>query len=675
MDHSHTPRPRLVVGTAGHIDHGKSSLVLALTGVDPDRLPEEKARGMTIDLGFAYARIEDADIWFVDVPGHERFLRNMVAGATGIDLPLLVVAADDSAMPQTREHVEVLSLLGFSRCLVALTKIDLVDADWCDVVEQDVRELVERHALEVAGVVRTSAPTGRGLDELRARLASEARRPPAQSPYDWFRVPIDRAFLVPGRGVVVTGSTRHGSVSTGDELELCPPGRRVRVRDLQSHNLAMPEAHGRMRLAMNLASVAVDDAPRGSELASPGHLQESDTLCVRVASLRMPGRAARRRLRPRLHIGTCDVLAQVSLLEPSAPAEVRAALAQVRTQRPIVSTWGQTFILRDESATRTLGGGVVLAPVAERWSRRSPADAAALVALESDDPHERLAAAVRMAHWNAPDAARLSSRAGIRSAAEVERLLDELSRAGRIVRLAAVGGQQRSVHRERLDALSAFVLARLGALLAANPRSAGVPRAELPALLPAALPEALRQPVVEWMLSQRVLVESGGFLLPRGHAGALSTADAALLETICAAFAAARFQPPSAEELAARTGRDARRVGELISLAAARGRLVRIAPGVWLDASAYGWMLAAIHGLLAERGSAAVADFRGLLESTRKYVVPILEHLDAEAFTRRRGDARVRGPKAAAMLEKWTATRAAPASSDGAETPQAPGGV
>lgn len=252
--------PTLVVGTAGHIDHGKSRLVLALTGTDPDRLPEEKARGMTIDLGFAHTQIEGCDIFFVDVPGHERFIRNMVAGATGVDVAVLVVAADDSVMPQTREHAEVLSLLGVERCVVVVTKMDLVDDEWADAVEGEARELLAAVGLEPAAFVRTSAETGRGLDELRQVLARLAREQSQRAePYRWFCLPIDRAFTIAGRGTVVTGSVAHGQVARDDELELWPGGRSVRARDLQSHHDECQQAIGRRRLAINLAGLTRED--------------------------------------------------------------------------------------------------------------------------------------------------------------------------------------------------------------------------------------------------------------------------------------------------------------------------------------------------------------------------------------------------------------------------------
>lgn len=640
-------RPRLVVGTAGHIDHGKSRLVYRLTGTDPDRLPEEQARGMTIDLGFAHVRIEDADVWFVDVPGHERFLRNMVAGATGIDLPLLVVAADDSAMPQTREHVEVLSLLGFTQCLLVLTKMDLVDEDWADAVEQDVRALLDENGLVPLEVLRTSAETGRGLAELRAALARIARVRPTAVTSDsrWFRMPIDRAFMAPGRGTVVTGSVWHGSLRSGDELELWPAGTRVRARDLQTHNELTEQAAGRMRLAINLAGVAVEDAGRGCEVATPAYLEASACIDVFVHSLRMPGQRVRRSLRLRLHIATAELLARLDLAQRPEASVVRGVFGQLHLSRPIVAVWGQRFILRDEAATRTLGGGQVLSPVARPWSRKAPPDTDALSVLLSGPPKRRVEVATKLAAWAAPAPARLAARCGVEDAAATERYCRELVGEKRLVRFAS-GGTQHHVHADIVDVATRAIQERIAVFLRDNPRAAGVPRRELATWMPASCPERLRPALAERLVGEGRLVDAGGFVVPAGHAAALSAEDRALLEAILDEFASGAFRPPALSELRCRTERNARRVAELVDLAAAQGRLLRIADGLWLHADRWTELAAKLVAALRQRPEIAVADVRALLDSTRKYVVPILEYTDAQGLTRRRGDARVLGPRA-----------------------------
>ena len=305
----------LILGTAGHIDHGKTALVKALTGIDCDRLPEEKARGITIDIGFASLELGEVRIGIVDVPGHERFIKNMLAGATGIDLAMLVVAADDSIMPQTREHLEILRLLGLQHGLIALTKCDLVDATTREVVELEVRELARGTFLEKAPLVRTSAQSGAGIVELKAALAETCRHVEVRTGQEWFRMAIDRSFVVQGHGTVVTGSVTSGSVHIGDELEWQPRGQLVRVRSLQNHDRSVDEAHRGQRAAINLAGIHHQDVVRGQELATPGYLVPVRVLTVRLHCLNDVKRPIKHRLPVRFHLGTAEIIGTLALLE------------------------------------------------------------------------------------------------------------------------------------------------------------------------------------------------------------------------------------------------------------------------------------------------------------------------------------------------------------------------
>lgn len=649
--------PQLVVGTAGHIDHGKSRLVLALTGTDPDRLPEEKARGMTIDLGFAYSRIDGCDVWFVDVPGHERFIRNMVAGATGVDAALLIVAADDSVMPQTREHVEVLSLLGVQRCLIVLTKLDLVDDEWAAAVQAEAEALLRASGLALGGCVWTSAESGRGIDDLRRALAKLARSSgPAQpSAARWFRLPVDRAFTVAGRGTVVTGSVWHGSVQTHDELELCPAGRRVRVRDLQTHNEATQRSAGRMRLAVNLAGVSLDEVQRGSELATPGYLVATRCVDVQITRLRVPGRQARRALRLRAHLGTSETRAELRWLERPAAPEVRDGFAQLVTERPIVATWGQRVLLRDESGVHTLGGAIVLRAVSSAWNARRPASLEGLAALRGGGPRERVEELVRGAGWDDVASAALAAGAGLADADEAQALRRQLGAQGRLRRLVA-GAAEQSVHAGVVDAAADAIQKLLAQYLERHPRSPGVPRSEWPTWMPRACPKGLRAALADLLVDTRRFVDAAGYVLPAGHVGAMSPADQELLRAILREFRDAAFQPPRGDALTCITPRNAERVAELIELAAARGELVRIGQGLWLHGEHWGALVRKLHEQLLRRKALTVADIRDLLGSSRKIVVPLVEHLDAIGFTRRDGDLRRLGPRATGLLAQFQTT-------------------
>jgi selenocysteine-specific elongation factor len=663
-------RPQLVVGTAGHIDHGKSRLVYALTGSDPDRLPEEKSRGMTIELGFAYAEIAagtsdvhrdkarygapaggdkagdpSCDVWFVDVPGHERFIRSMVSGATGIDLPMLVVAADDSVMPQTREHAEVLRLLGLERCLVVLTKMDLVDDKWAEAVEQEIGELLAGLGIEPIRFVRTSAETGAGLDELRAALRECARNKPVpRAAYDWFRLPIDRAFTITGRGTVVTGSVMHGAIRADDELELWPSGLRVRGRDLQTHHEGRAGAAGRMRLAVNLAGVPLSSVSRGDELATVGYLETTQCLDVRLDRLRAPGKALRKHMRVRLHLATTEVRAELQLAGPVSGATVDGAVAQLRLGSPIVSAWGQRFIIRDDSGSRTLGGGVVLRPRARPWRAKRPAHAAGLEILHTGKPKQRMLEVIRDQEWPAASISKLATRAGLASAPEANAVVRKLCVEDCVVALNGDAAEG-LVHREVLRSAAKHVVARVARQSEENARWPGVATREWSGWMPRACPGKLRAALADWIIKQGDLVLSNGFVLPKDHAASMSDHDQTLYSAVLQEIDHGAFQPPAVETLSCRTPKNAKRVDELIELAIARGELRRLADGVWLHQRRWDELIATVRRLLDEHGPFTISQLRVALDSSRKFVVPLAEALDAAGITKRMGDKRAGGPK------------------------------
>jgi selenocysteine-specific elongation factor len=360
----------LILGTAGHIDHGKTSLVRALTGIDCDRLPEEKARGITIDIGFAHLQLGQYRLGIVDVPGHERFIKNMLAGATGIDLAMLVVSAKESIKPQTVEHLEILKLLGVRHGVIALTMADLVDTTTREVVELEVRELVQGTFLEHADIVATSAVNGSGIEELKAALQQAAERVQQKSDRPWFRLAIDRAFTVQGHGTVVTGSVTSGSCKLGDEVAWLPSGDLVRVRSLQNHDQPVEEIRRGMRAAINLAGVKLEEVERGQELATSGYLIPSKVLTVRLYNLPALDRPIKHRAPVRVHLGTSEVLGSVSLLDCDQLTPGGWGLAQLFLEEPALSVYGQPFVIRSPSATTTLGGGQVLQATPDKIRRR-----------------------------------------------------------------------------------------------------------------------------------------------------------------------------------------------------------------------------------------------------------------------------------------------------------------
>jgi selenocysteine-specific elongation factor len=662
----------LILGTAGHIDHGKTALVKALTGTDCDRLPEEKARGITIDIGFAHLDLGDYRLGVVDVPGHERFVKNMLAGATGIDLALLVVAADDSVMPQTREHLDILKLLGLRHGVVALTKTDLVDDTTREVVELEVRELVRGSFLEAAPVVATSAHTGAGIDELKAALAGACARagpsprppppggegekasgrfspplPPGEGaggrgPSLPFRLPIDRAFVAQGHGTVVTGSAVSGSVAVGDELDWhTGDGRveRVRVRGLTNHGRPVGAVRRGQRAGVNLAGVPHERVRRGQELAAAGYLAPSRVVTVRVTASADARRPVKHRLPVRVHVGTAEVMGTVSLLDCDAVGPGRWGLAQLFLAEPVTAVWGQPFVLRDSSAEHTLGGGQVLQPVAAKLRRRHTESLEWAERLWSDDPDARAVAAAWLAGFDGLVPADLVRAAGV-APDDAAPLVARLVAAGRLAELALPSNRRLVLHPERVAELEGRVLAAVGELHAENPLATNHDRAKAVARLGYLGDEPLVQAVADRLLAGKKLVGDARRVARADFKPKLSANQRKLKDKIVEAFAAGGLSPPEPKEFANQAGGNAAALKDIFAVAVAEGLLVRLTDDLYLHADADAGMRAAVADRLRAGPGMTVAEIRDLLGTTRKYAVPICEYLDRIGLTRREGDIR-----------------------------------
>jgi selenocysteine-specific elongation factor len=630
----------LVLGTAGHIDHGKTALVRALTGVDTDRLPAEKQRGITIDLGFATLELGGNHLALIDVPGHERFIRNMLAGATGLDLALLVVAADDSVMPQTREHLEILRLLGLSGGVVALTKCDLVDPGWLELVEEEVRALVGGTFLERAELVRTSAVSGLGIEPLKQALGRLCDATPDRGDPGLFRMAVDRVFTVAGHGTVVTGTVASGSVAVGDDLQWFPEGRAVRVRGLHRHNQAADRVGRGARAAINLVGVHHAEVRRGHELGAQGYLKASRVLSVAVRSAHDAQRPLRHRERYRLHVGTAEITATLSLLEANTlgPGDP-AALGQLFLAEPVAVVHGQPFVLRQESPPVTLGGGRVLQPTARRLRRHNRAAVERLGRLRSADPVERVAAVLTfwgLAPWTEPD---LCREAGV-DLDEVPRTVGHLSASGGLVELPL--GPRRSVQvaAETAAELEDRVARALARLHAMRPRQTAVGRDHLVTALPDIANEALIGGILGRLQARGEVVCDGRSVALRGHKSKLSQGEQQLKAGIASVFRAGGLSPPDSAALVALAGPRAAVLPELLALLVAEGDLVDLGGGLFLDRDAEADLRRRVIGRLADGSSITMAELRDLLGTTRKYAVPIGEYLDRAGLTVREGDAR-----------------------------------
>ena len=632
----------LVLGTAGHIDHGKTALVRALTGVDTDRLPAEKQRGITIDLGFAALSLGAHRLALIDVPGHERFVRNMLAGASGLDLAMLVIAADDSVMPQTREHLEILRLLGLAGGLIVLTKCDLADLAWIRLVEDEVRELVRGTFLENAAVVRTSAVTGLGIDELKVELARLCDSVTVRQDSGLFRMAIDRSFTVAGHGTVVTGTVASGSVCPGDDLEWQPAGSVVRVRGLHRHDQPVERLGRGSRGAINLVGVHHGEIGRGQELAAPGYLQATRILSVDVASSGEAVRALRHRGRYRVHLGTAEVAATLALLEGNDLAPGAHQLGQLFLAAPVVAVYGQPFVIREESPPATLGGGRVLQPLARRLRRRDQAAMARLNRLRSVDPLERLAAALAFLGLKPWTERGLSAQTGL-PIDQVSPVLDQLTETGALVDVPVGPRRSLRILAEFVVDLEDRVLRALGRLHEARSRLSAIPRAHLSAELPDLGSDALISGIVDRLRDQGKVIVEARTVAVKGYEPRLSQGERRLKNELLESIRKGGMSPPEAADLAAAAGVRAAVVPELLALLRDEQKLAELSSGLFLDFDVEAELRRKVIERLSTGSTMTMADLRDLLGTTRKYAVPIGEYLDRIGLTRREGDVRKLG--------------------------------
>jgi selenocysteine-specific elongation factor len=629
----------VIVGTAGHIDHGKSALVEALTGTHPDRLEEEKRRGITIDLGFAFLNVDGVRLGFVDVPGHERFVRNMLAGAGGVDLLMLVVAADESIKPQTREHFDICRLLAIPRGIVAITKSDLVEPHLLDLVKLDIEELTRGSFLEGAPLVPVSALTGSGLDDLKRELSRAAESAPARDAGRHLRLPIDRSFAVKGFGTVVTGTLVSGSVGLEEEIELYPTGRRLRVRGLQSGGKTHQRAVAGQRTAVNLAGIDHSEIKRGMVLAPPGIFEPTDRLDARVTLL-PSARPLKNRARVRFHQGTVETTAEVILLDRDDVAAGESALAQLRLGEKTLLLPGDRFILRQFSPAATLGGGVVIAIRAPKHRRRDISVAGYLKTLENGNREEVLRAMVE-ATPNGLIAGEVVARTGWLES-EVAHSAGRLAEQGEQRHLRIIAENPLVVAAARsVTKCIAALRAAVEAYHRENPLLPGIPRQQLRAK--AGNPSGeLFETSLRDLLQAGVLGISGDLVQRTGRAVELTPEESRAKELIEKEFEQAGLAVPSLDEVLGKLPVEARRAQKILQILLREKVLVKISGDLVFHRAA----LAHLRKLVAEyrraRGSRLpIPAFKELTGITRKYAIPLLEYLDRERVTQRAGNERV----------------------------------
>jgi len=626
----------VVVGTAGHIDHGKTSLVKALTGTDTDRLPEEKARGITIDLGFAFLEEPDGlTIEIVDVPGHERFVKNMLAGVGGIDLVMLVIAADEGVMPQTREHLAICSLLHIKSGLVVLTKTDLAEPDWIELVQEDVRSLLEPTFLAGCPIVPVSVRTGAGLVALRAELAALARSVPVKGTDQTPRLPIDRVFTVRGFGTVVTGTLTAGALAVDDRLESYPRGVQFKVRGLQVHGRAVERAAAGQRTAVNLQGVERAAIERGDVVAPPGALVPTLLADATLELLKDAPRPLKTRDRVRFHVGTQEVMARVLLVDRTQLEPGEASYGRFRLEAPIVALPGDRFVVRSYSPIVTIGGGTVLDVVPPRFKRKTPALLAHLTLLERGTPAQILEEHLKQAGAAGARGADLRARTAF-GPERLPALLDELQKAGAIVAV----DREWYLHREANDRLRSQTLGLLEAFHAENPLRAGISREELRSRAGNAQERVFDQ-LLTRLEAEGVVRSERDQVRLAAHTIKLNAEQQKVVSGLEADFLRAGAAPPSPEEALAKLGVKGTERHELFQLLVAERRLVRVKESLYFHADALGAVQDKLIACLREKKDIGPADVKDLLGITRKYAIPLMEYFDAQRITVRQGERRV----------------------------------
>lgn len=634
----------IIVGTAGHIDHGKTALVRALTGTDTDRLPEEKQRGITIDLGFAELELGDVRYGFVDVPGHERFVKNMLAGASGIDLVLLVIAADEGIMPQTREHFDICRLLRVERGLVAITKTDLVDEEMLEIVRAEVSEFVSGTFLDRAPIVGVSSRNGEGIEELRNALAATASSVKPRTSLHVARLPIDRSFAVKGFGSVVTGTLASGKIREGDEVELLPEGRRLRVRGVQSHGRKVTEANSGRRTAVNLAGIDHHEVRRGMLLTEPDVLCPAQSFDAEVEVLSDSAGPLRTRQRIRVHIGTAEVLARVVVVAGPLIHPGEKGFVQLRLESPVAAILGERFIVRSYSPQETIAGGSILGSSEARFRRRNaPELSEILLSLSAalTDPSETLRLLIERS------ADRGQSRAEIRAITgwsnnTVDEAIAKLKAGDLILDSSGVYSSRANV-----AFLERRVLRFVECMHEADRVAQAIPLEKVRADVFRSVRPEVEKAVLNILTSGGKLAVEGDAVRLVGRAARLSESEGAALTHLRNTFETAGLDVPKPDDIiensASNTGADKEAVKKLFQQLLSSGELVRVNPEIVISSKILDGLIERVR-VFADRSpdrSIDVAKFKEIAGVSRKYAIPLLEYFDQRRITARRGDKRL----------------------------------
>jgi selenocysteine-specific elongation factor len=629
----------LILGTAGHIDHGKTSLVKALTGIDTDRLKEEKARGITIELGFAHLELPGGiRLGVVDVPGHEKFIRAMVAGVGGMDLVMLVIAADEGIMPQTREHLDILRLLGVKSGLVALTKRDMVEREWLELVTEEVRDFVASSFLEGAPIVPVSSRSSEGLDLLRVELVRLANAADEKRREGSFRLPVDRVFTVAGFGTVVTGTLLSGEIRVGDELELLPSGREGRVRGIHAHGEKSEQGRAGQRLAVNLQGIDLDQAHRGDVVVPRGVFRATRAVDVRLDYLASAPRELKHRANLRLHSATYEVSAQVILLDRDALQPGESTYAQLRLKEPALLLSGDSYILRISAPATTIGGGIVLDPFPPRRRRRNSEALELLEAFGQEEQGRTIALIIAQSLLSGITFDDILLRSGVpRKSAEAT--LAALLSAGEV--LQVIREPRVFLAKAAFESLKKWMVDELITFLDFNPLKDGMGKEELKTRLPKRSDPRFFTPLLSALEKDGVLIPDRDIVKLGVKVARKSVSGEDLSAKISLFLLERGIEPPTVKEVMERFRCDEKSVRENLALLVRNGSVVRISSDLYYASGPLDELREKLVELLREKGEIIPTDFREQTGLSRKFLIPLLEYFDSEKLTIRVGDKRV----------------------------------
>lgn len=631
---------QVILGTAGHIDHGKTSLIRALTGIDTDRLKEEKLRGITIELGFAHMDLPDGNrLGIVDVPGHERFVKHMVAGATGIDLVALVIAADEGVMPQTREHMEICELLRVKQGLVVLTKIDLVDdPDWLDMVREDVADFLKGTFLEGAPILLVSAATGEGIGELKqalTRLYEEVEPRSVEGP---FRLPVDRVFTMRGFGTVITGTSMSGRLRIGDPVMIYPSELKSKVRGLQVHSKEVQEVLPGQRTAINLQGMERALIQRGDVVATPGAVVATHMVDVQMELLAAAPRPLKHRAKVRFHTGTAEHIATVVLLDRVELLAGEGAFAQIRLDQPIAALRGDRFVVRSYSPVQTIGGGSILNPLPRKHKGHEKREAAkALETLSRSNDAETLVWHIQAAGWAGLSQDELQVRANV-SPKTTEKELHRLISQKTVTLFDK--DNRRLIDRQALEELRQAVLSTLAVYHKRFPLKTGMPKEELSAQLGKPVEVKLYNFALRSLTDEDRIAQEMEWMRLKSHKIDLSGDEDVIRRKIEQVFRAAGLQPPFVKEIAADLPGTSRQHQDVLEWMVSQGILVKAKEDIYFHAAAMAELQARLVAFLKENGEISTPQFKEMTQASRKYTIPLLEYFDSQKVTIRIGDMR-----------------------------------